>query len=186
VADHLLSPELFSGWGIRTLATTMSRYNPVSYHNGSVWPHDNALIVAGLIRYGLVDAAHRVIEAQLDASAAFGGRLPELFAGISRQQLPVPATYPASCSPQAWAAAAPLLLLRAMLRFDPWVSERRMYLSPVTVTGLTQLALRHVAVDGRRVSLQWHDGVLEVGGLDGIELVESPRPPSSQLYDASP
>ncbi|MCU1343944.1 MAG: Amylo-alpha,6-glucosidase, partial [Acidimicrobiia bacterium] len=104
VAKHLMSPEMFSGWGVRTLATSMAAYNPVSYHNGSIWPHDNAICAAGLSRYGFSEAAHRIIEGQLAVATAGSGRLPELFAGFDRAELPVPASYPTSCSPQAWAA----------------------------------------------------------------------------------
>ena len=118
VAEHLLSPALFSGWGVRTLATTEGRYNPVSYHNGSVWPHDNGLIVAGLVRYGHLEAAQQVATGLLAASATSGGRLPELFCGFDRSESPVPVPYPTSCSPQAWAAATPIGLLTALLRLQ--------------------------------------------------------------------
>ena len=120
VSRRLLAPDMFSGWGVRTLASTMAAYNPVSYHNGSVWPHDNALCAAGLARYGHIDAAHRVIEAQLAVAATAAGQLPELFAGFDRSVISVPAAYPASCSPQAWAAASPLLWLRTLLGLEPW------------------------------------------------------------------
>ncbi|MFD0362295.1 glycogen debranching N-terminal domain-containing protein [Nocardia sp. GCM10030253] len=119
VADCLLAPEMFSGWGIRTLATTMGAYNPVSYHNGSVWPHDNAICAAGLMRYGYTEQATRVIDGMLDASHRFGYRLPELFCGFDRIEFAAPVPYPTSCSPQAWASAAPLLFLRTMLRLEP-------------------------------------------------------------------
>ncbi|WP_330253944.1 amylo-alpha-1,6-glucosidase [Nocardia sp. NBC_00565] len=119
VADHLLSPEMFSGWGIRTLASNMGAYNPVSYHNGSVWPHDNAICAAGLMRYGFTEHATRVIDGVLDASRRFGYRLPELFSGFDRAEFDAPVPYPTSCSPQAWASAAPLLFTRSMLRLEP-------------------------------------------------------------------
>ncbi|MCU1498020.1 MAG: amylo-alpha,6-glucosidase [Acidimicrobiales bacterium] len=176
VADWLLAPELFSGWGIRTLATGMARYNPISYHNGSVWPHDNALIAAGLMRYGFVDHAHWVINGLLDVAEAFNGRLPELFAGIGRDELNVPATYPASCSPQAWAAASPLLALRALLRFDPDVPQGRLHLAPVLLPGSERLRVGGVQVDKRRVDIGRIDGVLVAGGVGGLDLVEAPVP----------
>ena len=97
----------------------MARYNPMSYHNGSVWPHDTALCAAGLMRYGCVDEAQRLALALLDAAEHFDWRLPELFSGFDRRDLPTPVRYPAACSPQAWAAAAPVLLLRTLLRLDP-------------------------------------------------------------------
>ena len=84
MARHLLADEMFSGWGVRTLSTRMTSYDPLSYHNGSVWPHDNAILAAGLMRYGLADEAHRVILAMLDAAIRSNGRLPELFSGIAR------------------------------------------------------------------------------------------------------
>lgn len=119
VADHLLSDAMFSGWGIRTLASSMAAYNPLSYHNGSVWPHDNALCAAGLMRYGFIEEAHAVVEAVLTASRYYGHRLPELFAGFAREDFPAPVPYPTACSPQAWAAATPLELLSTMLRLAP-------------------------------------------------------------------
>lgn len=119
VAEHLLSPAMFTGWGIRTLADGMGAFNPISYHNGSVWPHDNALAVAGLVRYGHVQAAATAASALIDASAAFTGRLPELFCGFSRAELMAPVGYPSACSPQAWAAATPIALLSALLQLRP-------------------------------------------------------------------
>ncbi|MEV0343118.1 glycogen debranching N-terminal domain-containing protein [Nocardia sp. NPDC050713] len=119
VADRLLAPDMFTGWGIRTLSSDMGAYNPVSYHNGSVWPHDNAVCAAGLMRYGLTEHATRVIDAVLDASVRFGYRLPELFCGFDRAEFDAPVPYPTSCSPQAWAAAAPLLFLRSLVRLEP-------------------------------------------------------------------
>jgi len=107
---------MFSGWGIRTLASSMGAYNPMSYHNGSVWPHDNALCAAGLMRYGFTAHARQVAEAILDAAAHFGHRLPELFCGFPRGDHLAPIPYPTSCSPQASAAAAPLQLLTTSLR----------------------------------------------------------------------
>ncbi len=124
VAEQLLSPEMFSGWGIRTLGTAMGAYNPVSYHNGSVWPHDNAIIAAGLMRYGFVDEAQRVARAPRRRRAL---RRPAARAVLRLRPgaVPVPVPYPTSCSPQAWAAAAPILLVRTLLRLDPWVPAGR-------------------------------------------------------------
>jgi glycogen debranching enzyme len=146
LAGHLLSPELFTGWGVRTLATSMTRYNPVSYHNGSVWPHDNALIVAGLVRYGRIEAAQRIATALIEASAAFGGRLPELFCGFDRTTTPLPVPYPASCSPQAWAAATPISLVRSLLRLDPCVPAGVVDVAPVLPDSWAPLRLRGLRV----------------------------------------
>src|SRR5205823_2033432 len=116
VARTLLSHDSFSGWGIRTVAAREARYNPMSYHNGSIWPHDNAPIAAGLARYGLKDEALRVMNAMFDASLFFDmHRLPELFCGFERRAGEGPTLYPVACAPQAWAAAAIFLLLQACL-----------------------------------------------------------------------
>ena len=96
VARKLVGPDLFSGWGVRTLGASMVGYNPISYHCGSVWPHDNAIVAAGLMRYGYVREAQRVIMAILDAAVAQGGRLPELFSGLERMELPLVVSYPTS------------------------------------------------------------------------------------------
>ena len=176
-AAHLLSDDMFSGWGIRTLAASMAAYNPMSYHNGSVWPHDNALCAAGLMRYGYTRHAQRIAEAIFDAAASFGHRLPELFCGFPRQDHLAPVPYPTSCSPQAWAAAAPLQLLHTLLRLTPQPSAGRLWCAPaipgrylpLRVTGLrlgnTQLAI-DIRADG------W-----DLTGLDGThtELIRAPR-----------
>jgi glycogen debranching enzyme len=171
VGERLLAPDSFSGFGIRTLAASARAYNPISYHNGSVWPHDNALCAAGLARYGMTGYAHRVIAAQLDVAEAFDGELPELLAGFDRARLAVPAPYPAACSPQAWAAAAPLLWLRTLLGLEPDVAERRLELSPSLLSDMTALRLQGVRIGGREVTIDVADGDIEVTGADGLELV---------------
>jgi len=179
VGKRLVSDELFSGWGVRTLATSMSGYNPVSYHNGSVWPHDNAICVAGLMRYGLVDAAHRVIDGIIDAAGQFGNRLPELFAGLPRDEVPFPVNYPTSCSPQAWAAASPLLLLRAMLRFDPDVRRGRLHLAPAIPDRIGRLLLEGVPLMGGHLSIDVEgDDCTVRGAPEGLSVVSDPRPPT--------
>ena len=119
VAQMFCSPAFFSGWGVRTLASTEARYNPMSYHNGSVWPHDNALVAAGLARYGFRREAARIFEALFAASGYIDlRRLPELFCGFPRERSRGPTSYPVACSPQAWAAATPLSLLQSCLGLD--------------------------------------------------------------------
>ena len=114
VAATLTSEESFSGWGIRTIATTESRYDPMSYHNGSIWPHDNAIIAAGFARYGLEKEAAAIFHALLDASTYFElNRMPELFGGFTRQSGAGPTPHSVSCSPQAWSACAVFLLIEA-------------------------------------------------------------------------
>jgi glycogen debranching enzyme len=114
VAQRLMANESFSGWGIRTVASGQRRYNPMSYHNGSVWPHDNALVALGMARSGFVRSAARVLSAMFDASQAVEGyRLPELFCGFHRRPGEGPTLYPVACAPQAWASGAVFMLLQA-------------------------------------------------------------------------
>lgn len=114
VGRRLLQPDFFSGWGIRTLAAGQAPYHPLSYHRGSIWPHDNAIVVLGLARSGLAEEASAVAHGLVRAAAAHDWRLPEVMAGYGRDEHPVPVPYPHSCSPQAWAAATPLALLTAL------------------------------------------------------------------------
>jgi len=175
VAELLVSPAMFTGWGVRTLGATMARYNPVSYHNGSVWPHDTAICAAGLMRYGHVDEANRLIDGLLDAAAALGGRLPELFAGLDRTELSVPAAYPTSCSPQAWAAAAPLLMVRTLLRLDPG-ADGTVHLAPVPPARLGRLLVHGIRVGDRSLDVTCDAEGVRVDGLDGLRLHRTPRP----------
>jgi glycogen debranching enzyme len=124
VADRLMGDELFSGWGIRTMAAGEAGYDPDSYHNGSVWPHDNAIIAHGLRRYGFQEEANRIAVALLEAAPRFDHRLPEVFAGYPRDGIREPVELPRSCSPQAWAAGAVPLLVRAMLGTEPEGTRR--------------------------------------------------------------
>jgi glycogen debranching enzyme len=128
VARQLMSDTLFSGWGVRTLAVDEHGYNPIGYHVGTIWPHDNAITALGLARYGLRDEANRIALAQLEAAAFTGFRLPEAFAGFERQISRFPVPYPTACSPQAWATGAPFLLLQAMLGLE--AREGRLRLEP--------------------------------------------------------
>lgn len=119
VADELLSDAMFSGWGMRTVAAGQARYNPMSYHDGSVWPHDNAMAALGLARSGFPDHAARVMGGLFDASRHFDlARLPELFCGFSRRPGEGPTRYPVACSPQAWASGAVFMLLQACLGIE--------------------------------------------------------------------
>jgi glycogen debranching enzyme len=148
----------------------------MSYHNGSVWPHDNAICVAGLMRYGLNDAAHRVIAGVVDAAAFFGNRLPELFAGLPRTEFSFPVSYPTSCSPQAWSAASPLLFLRAMLHFDPDLRHAQLRLDPDVPEWLGRLVLHRVPLMGGHLSIEVegdHCRVLEAP--KGLSIVREPR-----------
>ena len=182
VAERLLQPDMFSGWGVRTLAATMAAYNPVSYHNGSVWPHDNALCAAGLARYGHLDAAHRIIEGQLAVAGQLGGQLPELFAGFDRDAIPVPAAYPASCLPQAWAAASPLLWLRILLGIDPWAPRGLAWLSPSLPSTFARLAVDGVRVGDTVLSARVDGESVEVSTAGGgLRIVGERRDPISEV-----
>ncbi|MBB5912018.1 glycogen debranching enzyme [Nocardia transvalensis] len=119
VAEHLLGPRLFSGWGVRTLAEGEARYNPIGYHVGTVWPFDNSFIAWGLRRYGYRAEAARIAAANLAAAEYFSGRLPEAFGGYERSLTRFPVEFPTACSPQAWSTGAPLLFLRTMLGLEP-------------------------------------------------------------------
>ena len=119
IVAGMQGPEFFSGWGIRTIASGQARYNPMSYHNGSIWPHDNALIAAGMARYGHNDAAVQLLSSLFDASLHFeSNRLPELFCGFPRRHGAGPTLYPVACSPQAWAAASVFGMLQACLGLE--------------------------------------------------------------------
>ncbi|RLP83441.1 glycogen debranching protein [Micromonospora sp. BL4] len=119
VVRQLMSPDMFSGWGIRTLSREENLYNALGYHLGTVWPHDNSIAVLGLARYGYRAEANRIGLAMFDAAEQFGHRLPEALSGYPRDRLLFAVPYPTACSPQAWAAGAPLALVRAMLGLDP-------------------------------------------------------------------
>jgi len=155
LAKRLLAPDMFSGWGVRTLSKSAVAYNPMSYHNGSVWPHDNALIAAGFKRYGFVRSTNRVATALFDAAIqADYMRLPELFCGFTRRTPNRPVSYPIACSPQAWAAGSPFLMLQAMLGISA-----RSHVNLLTVnkpnlpTWLNTVEVRNLAVGGSRISL---------------------------------
>lgn len=153
VARRLVAPELFSGWGVRTLATTEGGYNPVSYHNGSVWPHDNSLIVSGLARYGLLDEAKRIAQGMLQAlEFASEFRLPELFAGYGRDDAPFPIEYPTACYPQAWATGSIFLLLATMTGLDP--SAYAGLGAPFLPDDIQRVALHGVWRAGRRINVE--------------------------------
>jgi glycogen debranching enzyme len=139
VVRHLTGPKLYSGWGVRTMAEGEGGYNPIGYHLGTVWPHDNAFIAMGLRRYGYREQAARVAMNMLEAATYFKGRLPEAFAGYSRALTEFPVEYPTACSPQAWASGAPLLLLRAMLGLEP--TGDHLLVDPAIPSMLGQLEL---------------------------------------------
>ena len=156
VARTLMHADSFSGWGIRTIARGEARYNPMSYHNGSVWPHDNALIALGFGRYGLKEEAARVFSAMFDAASYQDlRRLPELFCGFLRRPRRGPTAYPVACSPQAWAAAVPFGLLQASLGLElPFTENEVRFQSPRLPNFLSRLRLEGLRLGDSRLDLR--------------------------------
>ena len=142
IVSHLMSDEMFSGWGVRTMAEGEGGYNPIEYHNGTVWPHDNSFIAMGLRRYGYGPEAARLAYAVLEAATYFDWRLPEAFAGYPRSLTMFPVEYPTASSPQAWATGTPLLLLRALLGLEP--DGERLTSDPVLPDGMDELSLARI------------------------------------------
>jgi len=156
--DRLMEPSMWTGWGLRTLADTMTAYDPLSYHNGSVWPHDTALCAAGAARYGRWDVVDCIVNGALDAAQEFDGRPPELFAGISRTEAPMPVAYPSSCSPQAWSSASILLLIRTMLDLNPSLDRDALRVCRTDLAGVPDLELERIAFAGRHHTIRVADG----------------------------
>lgn len=156
--DKLVGDELWTGWGLRTLATSMGAYDPLSYHNGSVWPHDTALCIAGAARYGCWDAVDLLVDGALEAASCFDGRPPELFAGVSREDVPVPVAYPASCSPQAWASASVLLNVRSLLGLRPTADRSGLELARRDLSGVPDLLLERLDFAGTSVAVRVDGG----------------------------
>ena len=156
VADRLAGPGLDSGWGVRTFAADQPGFSPFGYHTGTVWPHDTAIAVAGLHRAGFGPEAARLAGELFEAAATFpASRLPELYCGFGRDEVGPPVPYPVACSPQAWAAAAPLMILRALLGIRPRAAERRLDLErPTLPPGVTDLAMSGLRVGDARVDLR--------------------------------
>jgi len=148
LAGRLTGPELSSGWGVRTMSSGDDGYNPIEYHNGTVWPHDTAIVAEGLRRYGYRDEASQLAGALFDAAASFDFQLPEVFAGFARAETTIPVEYPTASRPQAWAAAAPLLGLRTLLGLDAYPDGLRC--APHVPERLGHLRLRRVPIGGSR------------------------------------
>jgi glycogen debranching enzyme len=184
VADHdkavrvgrdIMSQDLFSGWGVRTVAVTERLYNPMSYHNGTVWPHDCSIVAAGLARYGMTEDAGRIFTSLFDAVRLFPAfRLPELFCGFTRHFGEGPVAYPSACTPQAWASGAPFLLLRACLGIEIEADERLVRVTkPFLPEWLAHLSVQGLGVGDGRATLHFRrtpSGV-EVGISDVTENV---------------
>ncbi|GAA1786635.1 glycogen debranching N-terminal domain-containing protein [Pseudarthrobacter sulfonivorans] len=165
VAERLMSPEMFSGWGVRTLASDMGAYNPASYHNGSVWPHDNAIIQAGLLRYGFVQEAQRLSTALLEAAEYSDGRLPELFCGFRRDRFAAPVPYPTACSPQAWAATTPIQLIKSLMGYYADVARGGLWMDPVLPESYGDLHITNAPMAGGRITIDISGSTASIQGL---------------------
>ncbi|GIG87168.1 amylo-alpha-1,6-glucosidase [Plantactinospora endophytica] len=164
VAGQLLSTHMFSGWGVRTTSTLNQCYNPIGYHSGTVWPHDNSLIAHGLARYGFRDEATRIIVAMLEAADFSEHRLPEAFAGYDRSYGRKPVPYPTACTPQAWASAAPMLFVRSLLGLD--ALNGRVRIDPCLPPDFGRIRLSRLHAFGKRWDLE------ATGGQGHVRLTE--------------
>jgi glycogen debranching enzyme len=184
VARGLMETRFNSGWGIRTVAKGEARYNPMSYHNGSIWPHDNSLIALGFARYGLAQPIEQVFKGLFRAATYMDARrLPELFCGFQRQRGRGPTLYPVACSPQAWASATPFALLEASLglEFDPGKDEIRLR-NPRLPAFLDEVTLRNLRLEAASVDLRVRRhkeavslDILRSSGKIQVSIVCSPR-----------
>lgn len=155
VVRRLMAPDMFSGWGIRTLSSASPNYNPMSYHNGSVWPHDNSLIAVGMCRYGFQNEAAKVITSTIEAGLRFpSNRLPELFCGFSRDRKfnSSPMSYIKSCSPQAWSAAAPFMMMQILLQLRPENGGQVLWVEPIGTDLFRRFHVEHLHSGAGRVT----------------------------------
>ena len=164
IVDQLMGEHLWSGWGVRTMSASDSAFNPLSYHNGTVWPHDNSLIAWGLARYSRWPEAHRIARRMLNAAGHFAYQLPEVFAGFSRAATPFPIAYPTAARPQAWAAGAPVLLLQLLLGLRPSVRRQALVSDapPELPSWLGTLKLSGVRAFERTWDVRLENGEVEV------------------------
>jgi glycogen debranching enzyme len=161
VVDQLLGDDMFSGWGIRTLSNEDTAFNPIGYHTGTIWPHDNSIITEGFARYGFREEANRIIIAMLEAARYTNYRLPEAFAGYARGASTFPVRYPTACSPQAWATAAPFLFLKTMLGIG--VEGGNLVCDPVVPERLGRIFLHGMHAFGSHYDVSGHGLTGEVG-----------------------
>jgi glycogen debranching enzyme len=162
VAEVLAGADLNSGFGLRTLSTAMTRFNPLGYHTGSVWPHDTAMTVQGLFATGQSDVASSYTEGLIRAAEAFGYRLPELYGGRGTSEESTPTPYPLSCRPQAWAAASAVAVLVAALGLEPDVPGGTLTINPATSTPWTTLELKGLRVGDEVLTVRLDEGRAEV------------------------
>jgi hypothetical protein len=178
VARRVTAPDLDSGYGLRTMSAAETAYSPLSYHCGSVWPHDTAIVLHGLTRSGYGELAGPLVEGLLAAGAAFDNRLPELYAGDGRDRVPRPVPYPAACRPQAWSAASAVTLLQALLGLSADVPAGRLLLRPIRPQPTGALTVAGLVAGGRplRFRLDASGAVLE-SETCGLAVQDPPAPP---------
>jgi len=178
VAARLAELDMDSGWGLRTLSSDSPRFNPLSYHGGSVWPHDTAIAIDGLAQIGAGTTASHLLHGLIAAGDHLGHRLPELLGGEQRTDGSQPLPYPSACSPQAWAAGAALLALRAVLGIEPDVPAGVLHLRPMDPAPFARLTVEGLALAGGRLSLRLEDGALRVlESPEGLEVIVHPAAP---------
>jgi glycogen debranching enzyme len=173
-AQNLLNENMFSGWGIRTIAVSEARYNPMSYHNGSIWPHDNAIIAYGLMRYNLMDEIVKVMKGVFDTAVhSENYRLPELFCGFDRIKGQAPTSYPVACAPQAWSVGALFMLIQSCLGMRIKAAENTIaFCHPVLPSFLRELTISNLRINNQRVILQIRRGEhgIDVTLLNGSDV----------------
>lgn len=171
-----MRPDMFSGWGIRTVSKSELIYNPMSYHNGSIWPHDNSIIISGIKAYGFHKEATLLASALFDAAVHHSYyRLPELFCGFTRRGSNWPVGYPVSCSPQAWAAGSVFLMLQAMLGVSPDAPNNKLYVdSPILPKWLGWVEIGNLKVGDDRVSILFSrdNGTVSVSELSQADMID--------------
>ncbi|MFN7142567.1 MAG: amylo-alpha-1,6-glucosidase, partial [Myxococcota bacterium] len=184
VTGVLLSPDMYSGWAVRTLARGQPAYNPISYHNGSVWPHDNAILALGMARYGHARPAQKILAGLLAASEHFAHqRLPELFCGMERGDREFLVHYPVSCSPQAWAAGSLLMCLQACLGLEPSADACALRIrNPQLPASVASLELRELRVGAARIDLRF----VRMGGHTHAEVLDIREAPLRVEIEVSP
>jgi glycogen debranching enzyme len=197
-AQRLLQEDMDSGWGIRTLSNRAPMFNPMSYHNGSIWPHDNALLAAGFKRLGLDGAAARIVGEVLEAAMRFPQyRLPELYCGFGRDRryFSMPAQYPVSCSPQAWAAGSVFQMIQTLLGLRAEAAERRIHLRPLLPEWLNRISIRRLRIADTKVDFEvsreqgrtrveiWDSGGLEIAVEPAAEQTRASRRRAAVLID---
>ncbi|MDQ0836070.1 glycogen debranching enzyme [Streptomyces achromogenes] len=177
LAARLSAPDLDSGHGLRTLSSEAAGFNPYGYHTGSIWPHDTAIAVHGLVTAGFPDAAASLATGLLTASAAFDARLPELFTGHGAEAGTNPAPYPASCRPQAWGAASSVLVLRSALGLDADVPAGTLTVAPTFAAAYAPLTVTGLQVNGSRLDVTLTpDGSVNVTAPKGLQVITPGRP----------